>query len=180
MIATAAWIGTTRLGGVVLCALVALCCWLAWVQAKRSGQRLWSAVIVGAAEVFLAIDGLFGWRWRLHDSLAHLAERWNVYAYRRLPQAIALLLTLASLLVVSRFVTQRWRRRPGRVAVLLGSLLSVMLWLAEVISLHWTDMVLYHPVGPVRVISFLWAAVWLMTSLGILKEGRFLATRRAK
>ena len=53
-----------------------------------------------------------------------------------------------------------------------GTLLSVALRCAEVLSYHYLDAVLYAQAGKVMVVSILWMALTLLTCLGVWIDSR--------
>ena len=158
--------------GAAAYAAAAICCGLAWARAKSqgSGSRLAASVII--LEGFLLLDLILNLRWRLHDFLAGKAMHLHLYGVRRGPQTLALFV-LAGLLCLSLLpASVLLRQRTGAFFAVFGASLSLILWCTEVISLHAVDHVLYHNVGPLTVVSLVRICVCLITSAGILIEGR--------
>ncbi len=79
---------------------------------------------------------------------------------------------LAILFVSLYFSLRLFRAKPGALLAVSGALLSLITWCIEVVSLHQIDAVLYHQVWGFMVVSFVWIAGCLMTSVGILFESR--------
>jgi hypothetical protein len=66
----------------------------------------------------------------------------------------------------------RFRERMGAALALGGTLLSVVLRCAEVVSYHNADAVLYRQVGGVMVVALAWIGLALVTCLGIWIDAR--------
>jgi hypothetical protein len=70
-----------------------------------------------------------------------------------------------------------WRWMLHQCLAVSGSLLSVVVWCVEVVSLHAVDHILYHLIGKWMVVSALWILACSMTSIGILLFGIALKPR---
>ncbi len=167
MITSQEWLSPTRLTGLVAYGTSVMCCCVAWISAKTR-RTLPLAAVLMLIESALLLDMAFNWRWKLHQTLMDFAIRKNEYAQRGLPQLIVVII-LGSLLLSGWFIA--WRSYRGRGMKLLavsGTLLSLVLWCIDVVSLHAVDHVLYYSVGGVMAVSILWILACSMTSIGIL------------
>ncbi len=82
------------------------------------------------------------------------------------------LATLAAALAAGMAAARRrFRSLTGAAVAVEGTLLSIGCWMVEVISLHATHSILYHHVGPLMIVSFVWLLTCAMTIAGILKAG---------
>jgi hypothetical protein len=168
MITSADWMSPTRASGLVAYGTALVCCGIAWVRTKdqRNTSRLVPALMV--VEGALLLDMAFNWRWILHGMVGAYAQSHHEYELRRSPQLIALGI-LAGLLLLGLFAALRFfRKRMGALLAVSGVLLSLITWCVEVVSLHAVDHILYHLIGNVMVVSFVWILACLMTSVGIL------------
>jgi hypothetical protein len=170
MIASLEWLNLTRACGLVAYATAAVCCAIRWIKPKRGTSRL--AAVLLFIEVALLLDMAFNWRWKLHQALMDLAQREHEYGQRRLPQTIVLLLLVCLLLYGVYRCWRSFRHRGTTLLAVCGTLLSLVLWCTEVISLHQVDHVLYFSVGGVMAVSLLWVLACGMTSIGILLDPR--------
>ncbi len=162
----------TRATGVAAYGIALACCLVAWWRARGdvAGSRL--AALLTVCEGCLLLDMVFNVRWNLHQFFMDEAAQLAVYASRRGPQAVVLVLLVAIFLFGLRVVLQRLRGRVGAVLAVSGALLSVALWCTEVISLHAVDHILYHPIGNLMTVSFLWFFACIVTSIGVLAESK--------
>ena len=129
------------------------------------------AALLGLIHVLLLLDIAFDWRWMLYDWLRKQAVAYDWYRQRHWPQVAALSLLavmLAAGLVIGR---RRFRSLRGAALAVQGTLLSIGCWMIEVISLHATDSILYRPLGPLMIISFVWLLACAMVTSGILRAG---------
>jgi hypothetical protein len=148
-----------------------ICSGIAWIRTKTSRVSQLAAVLM-LIESALLLDMAFNWRWKLHQALMDFAMRKHEYAQRALPQLIVVTL-LGALLLFGWFIA--WRSFHGRGTTLLavsGTLLSLVLWCIEVVSLHAVDHALYYSVGGVMAVTLLWLLACTMTSIGILLDPR--------
>jgi hypothetical protein len=172
MITIAEPLDLTRLCGIAAYGSAALACAAAWAGARRAGTSLRLALVLALIDVVLLLDMVFNWRWMLHQIFVDTATRENVYGQRRGPQQAALILLLVVFLAVCALPLRRLRGRGGAILAAWGAIFAAGLWLVEIISLHQVDHILYHTVGPIFSVAFLWIAAGLITSIGILIEAR--------
>jgi hypothetical protein len=168
MIASGEWLTPTRSVGIAAYGVAVACCGTA--SALTRGERTVSRIAawLTAIEGILLLDMIFNGRWILHQLLLDFAQRWHEYELRRLPQVIAVAM-LAEILFIGLFVALRLLQESiGTLLAVLGALLSLVTWCIEVVSLHQVDAVLYHPIGSLMAVSFVWIAACTMTSVGIL------------
>jgi hypothetical protein len=166
----AEWLNPVKVGGMVTYLVASASCGL--TAARTLNPRISRlAAVLGLIQAALLLDIAFDWRWRLYDWLRSQAVAYHWYEQRRWPQVVVLMImavVLASGVVVARRV---FLPNPGAALAVNGTLLSIDCWLMEVISLHATDSILYHHVGPLMIISFVWLLAGAMVTTGILRAG---------
>ena len=140
----------------------------------RPRSRL--AALLTVCEGCLLLDIVFNVRWILHDFFMGQAEQAALYASRRGPQALVLVALVGIFLFGLRVTSLRLRGRGGAILAVSGALLSLALWCTEVVSLHAVDHIMYHTLGKLMTVSFLWILACTMTSIGVLVESK--ATRK--
>jgi hypothetical protein len=181
MIASGNWLSPTRASGLVAYGAAVICCGLAGIRARdrRGASRL--ALVLMAIDGLLLLDIAFDWRWKLHGLVGGYAQGHHEYEMRRLPQLIALVL-LTGVLLLGLFAALRiFRNRMGTLLAVSGVLLSLITWCVEVVSLHAVDHILYHTLGKVMVVGFVWILACLMTAVGVLIDSQqFRAERHVK
>jgi len=111
-------------------------------------------------------------RWILHQFFVNIAQNKHEYSLRRSPQVILVTLLLAIFFLSLYFSLRLFRAKTGALLAVSGTLLSLITWCIEVVSLHQVDAVLYHQVWRFMVVSLVWVVGCLMTSVGILFESR--------
>lgn len=165
----AEWLTPVRASGMAAYLVAAALCGVAWVRARRDKQIARLTVILGILNTALFFDIVFDWRWKLHDLLEGQAMANHWYNQRHWPQAGSLTVLGVLLLVGMGAAGRRFSSNPGVVLAIWGALLSIGAWSTEVISLHAMDAVLYHRIGPLMTVNFVWMLACTMTSIGILK-----------
>ena len=120
----------------------------------------------------LLLDIVFNVRWNLHQLFMDEATTLTLYASRRGPQALVLIALVGVFLFGLRMTSQRLRGRGGAIFAVSGALLSLVLWCTEVVSLHAVDHIMYHPLGKLMTVSFLWILACTLTSFGVLIESK--------
>jgi hypothetical protein len=165
----AEWFSPVRISGMAVYIVAAASCGLTCFRSNLDEHESRLAVILGLINTALLIDLAFDWRWQLYNLLRGEAMTHRWYDQRHWPQVLAL--TLLSLLLLAGMVTawRSFRLAAGATLAIAGSLLSIGIWFAQVISLHSTDSILFHRVGPLMIVNFLWLAASAMTVAGILK-----------
>ena len=159
-----------KAGGMATYLIASVACGLTAVRTVNPRiTRL--AVVLGLIQAVLLLDIAFDWRWRLYDLLRSQAEAHHWYEQRHWPQIVVLVTLAAALVAGMAAARRRFRSLPGAALAVEGSLLSIGCWMMEVISLHATDSILYHHVGLLMIISFVWLLTCAMTIAGILKAG---------
>ena len=143
------------------------------VTAARTLNRRLSrlAALLGLIHAALLLDIAFDWRWRLYDGLRWEAVAWHWYEERHWRQVVMLAFLAAVLVSAVIAARRRLHLLPGAALAVEGTLLSVGCWAVEIISLHATDAILYHHVGRLMVINFVWLLACAMVTVGILRAG---------
>ena len=166
----AEWLNPVKAGGMATYLLASVACGLTAVRTVNPRiSRL--AVVLGLIQAVLLLDIAFDWRWRLYDWLRRQAVTHHWYEQRHWPQVVVLATLAAALAAAMAAARRRFRSLPGAALAVEGTLLSIGCWMGEVISLHATDSILYHHVGLLMIISFVWLLTCAMTIAGILKAG---------
>ena len=151
---------------------VAACAWR-WWRDRRSERRHGGVFgVLAAVQSVLLLDIVFNLRWKLHEFFMQEAMDRGVYGLRRPPQLLALWMLIGVSMLCCALIVSRFRRRPGAAIAVAGTLLSVALRCAEVLSYHYLDAVLYAQAGKVMVVSILWMALTLLTCLGVWIDSR--------
>jgi hypothetical protein len=146
----------------------------AWIRARPDKRMARLALILGIVHTALFFDIAFDWRWKLYDLLRARAMINQWYDQRHRPQIEMLALLIALLLFGIGVARVRYKSSAGMLMAIEGTLLSAGCWSTEVISLHATDTILYHRVGSLMVVNFVWALACLMTVIGMWKASRLV------
>ena len=166
-------LSVTRVAGLAAyAAAVTACAWRWWrdKQKYRKGGGVFS--ILAAVQLLLLLDIAFNLRWKLHEFFMREAIDHGIYGMRRPPQLLALWMLIGTSALCCALIVSRFRRRPGAAIAVAGTLLSVALRCAEVLSYHGLDAMLYAQIGKVMLVSILWIALTLLTCLGVWIDGR--------
>jgi hypothetical protein len=167
MVLIAVGLSATRILGLAANAIaLAACVVNARSERPRSKwRRIYLALSL--AQLVLLLDIAFDWRWKLHDLFMHAAMGQDLYGERRMPQQLALVLVAAVAATVAAWILWKLRLRRGAGLAAAATVLSVALHGVEMISYHGMDAILYRMAGGVMVVSFLWAALALLTCVGV-------------
>ncbi len=161
------WGSLTHVAGIVSYSLAAISALIAWIRVRKSRERAQLAAFLTIIEGALLLDVIFDWRWALHSFILRESMKYGLYGYRSIPQIVMLLLLAVVVLPAATSAQRRVRGRPGATIALWGLFLSLTCWCVEVISLHATDSILYHPAGPFMLVAFVWMAACGLTAIGI-------------
>ena len=127
----------------------------------RSARRWWHGLALAYA--LACIEVVAGTRHQLLRLLAFSSSLGELYAYRRPFQAgVLFVLVLLVGWITSRMIRST-RGGPVRLAAVIA-LWVACLFLAEVISLHQIDALMYQKLGPIMVIGWLWLALGLFAA----------------
>jgi hypothetical protein len=179
MISIATWLESspTQTTGVAAYSIALACCIFAGSRARGDVAKARLAALLAFCEGCLLIDMVFNIRWHIHQYFMDRATQLALYATRRGPQAVVLIVLLVAFIFGLRLAGQKFRGRSGAFLAVSGALLSVSLWCTEAVSLHAVDHILYHPIGKWLPVSFIWVLGCLMTSFGILVESKAVRRR---
>ena len=166
------WRNPTRAAGTAAYSIALACCVFAWSQAKGDSAKSRLAALLTACDGLLLLDMVFNVRWILHQLFMDGATTMALYASRRGPQRLVLMALAGVFLLGLRVMSQKLRGRSGAILASSGALLSVSLWCTEVVSLHAVDHILYHSIGNLMTVSFLWILACMLTSIGVLVESK--------
>ncbi len=165
IIAATVWASPTREAGIGSHLVAAAACGAAWLRGGRASRL---ALSLGLLELFLLLDAALNWRWIVHGFLVNAAMEQHLYGERKSPQelilAVLFAITIAAIVVTLRY----WRGRPGACLSICGALISAAFWVVEVISLHATDAILQHALGPIMLVAVVWIVSSSMIAVGIL------------
>jgi hypothetical protein len=172
MVSDLEWLSPTRVTGLTAFGVSSIVCAAGWAHCRKRHAPGRLFALLAGAQLGLLLDMAFDWRWKLHDWWGRGALAFGVYDQRRLPQVLALAALLAAMILASVSIFRRFGHRAGAATAATGTTLSAGLWCGEVISYHYLDRVLYHLVGSVMVIGFVWVSLTLITCLGVWLEAR--------
>ena len=158
----------TRVVGLVAYASTAvLCAWRAR-RDQRSIRRSGGVFgVLAVVQFVLLLDIAFNLRWKLHEFFMQEAMSHGLYGMRRSPQLLVLCALAAASAFCCVFIARKFRWRRGAAIAVAGTLLSVALRCAEVLSYHNLDAVLYATVGKMMLVSVFWTGLTLLTWLGV-------------
>jgi hypothetical protein len=163
--AATVWASPTREAGIGSHLMAAAACGAAWL---RGGRTCRLPLSIGLLELFLLLDAAFNWRWIVHGLLVNAAMEQHLYGERKAPQELILgvlfAVTMATIVVTLRHL----RGRSGACLSICGALISAAFWMIEVISLHATDAILQHALGPIMLVALVWIVSSSMIVVGIL------------
>jgi hypothetical protein len=171
MVADLDWFSPTRVAGLTAYgASFIACVWRTLCRKNDESSRPFA--IIAGIQLFLLLDMAFDWRWKIHDFWGHDAMQLGVYAERRPPQVIAIAMLGVVVIFGSVLASARFRSRKGVGLALTATILSVGLWSCEAISYHYIDLVFYHMVGKMMVVSFVWLLLAMVTCFGVWLDHR--------
>jgi hypothetical protein len=160
----------TRVTGVLAFGAAALACATLAISRRPRHPALWASLAV--VQMLCAVEVLFGFRYGLHDLAngALLERGW--YGSRGDWQALLLGAGVAAICALGLLAA--WQSRADRYAAvaIVGAALGVSVLLAETISLHRIDVVMYASLGPFVGLVWMWIAAASMVAAAAL------ATRR--
>jgi hypothetical protein len=144
----------TQLTGLVMFAASTAMCVRA---ASNSGTRAWRWLAIVSVGCLLEVA--LGLRHYLHDLVVYSIAPRGWFASRRPAQVLFIAVLMITFGMLLRSALKLWKtdRKAGLAAICL--LAAVGLFLAEAISLHAIDGVLYRKYGPVMAIGWLWAVL---------------------
>jgi hypothetical protein len=166
----AEWFTPVKATGMAAYLIASAVCGL--TAARAPGMRVPRlASILCALDFALFVDITFDLRWKFYAWFKGAAIRHNLYSERSEPQVVALIALAVGLLVLAVRLSRRFASIRGAPLAVFGGLLSIGCWLAELISLHAVDAILYRYIGPLMVVCFVWILACAMTVRGILIAG---------
>jgi len=160
----------TRATGLAAYGFGFICCVIAAIWATVQATRSRLAVSLALCEAAFFLDILFNLRWSLHQFLMNQATQLTLYASRRGPQTLVLVVFVLLFFAGLGLALRSFRGNAYALLAISGVSLSLLLWCTEVVSLHAVDHILYHPIGQYMTVSFLWVLACLMTSIGIVGD----------
>ena len=162
----------TRVMGVSAYTVALVACIWRWWRSGQSQRRDEVFGVLAAVQLALLLDMIFNLRWKLHEFFMDEAMAHGVYGLRRQPQLLALVLLVGAAAMGCGWMVLRLRHRPGAAIAVVGTLLSVGLRCAEVLSYHDLDAVLYFTIGKMMMVSILWIGLTGLTCVGAWMDGR--------
>jgi hypothetical protein len=178
MVADHDWFSPTRVAGLLSYAASFTACVVRGVNCRKNWPSSRPYSIIGGIQLFLLLDIAFDWRWKIHEFWGNDAMQHGLYSERRPPQLIAIVLLLVIVGFASISIGARFRRRRGAGLAVAATIVSVGLWCCEAISYHYIDLIFYHMVGRMMVVSFLWIFMAMITCFGVWLDGRNPRTGR--
>jgi hypothetical protein len=170
-------LSVTRVVGLAAYATsLSLCAGRLWKSRtdSRTGKVFGVLTILQLA---LLLDIAFDWRWKLHAFFMGQATAHGVYELRRSPQLLALwvLAGISAFCCVS--IASKFRHRSGAAIAVTGTMLSIMLRGAELLSYHNLDAVLYRSIWKIMLVGVLWLGLTAFTCLGVWIDSRNYSKR---
>jgi hypothetical protein len=153
------WVGMTGF------AVAALLC----ARAARHGSPNWW--ILAGLNALLVVEIVAGWRYRIHDFANALLLNQGLYEARR-PWQVAMILVAVVALLSAGLVVRSRIQSAALASAALGLCFGISIFVMEAISLHAVDALLYHRLGPVLVLAFLWVAASTWISWAAITEAR--------
>ncbi len=138
-------------------------------KTARTDAAHWRILAVITA--LLVMEIVVGWRYRVHDLADMLLLNQSVYEARR-PWQVAMTVVALTALIASVSVARSRIQSAALASAVMGVCFAVSVFVIEAISLHAVDAVLYHPLGPVKVIALFWLAASAWISLAAFKSPR--------
>ncbi len=142
----------TKLTGLSAFATAAATCLLACAKAS---QHRWSWFRLVIYFALLTVDVWGSFRFLLSGMFSHAAVVAGEYGERRGPQLVLLVVLLSFGAATAVSIARRTQPTLVRVACVASQLL-LLLFVAEVVSFHGWDAIMYRPVGGMMVIGWLW------------------------
>jgi hypothetical protein len=161
------WFSPTRTVGLSATTVSFLACGWGWLHRRK--ERAWcrSFAWLMLLQLCLVLDMAFDGRWKLHDLGIRIAVSLGVYSQRSTPQLLALLFLFLAIAYLSALVLYRSRARVGLALAGIGTMLSVGLCFCESVSYHTVDAFLYHLVGTIMRVGWIWIGFSTITCLGV-------------
>jgi len=169
----------TQLTGLFAFGLAVLAC--VFALRRGAGTRPWRRVT--AWQAVCLVEVLVGFRHQAHDVVDALLQANGWYADRG-PLQVALLVVVLVLAALTFVALRRLRGADAELRVAaIATAAALWLFVAEAVSLHAIDAVMYIHVGPVLLIGWCWAAcaavvVGAAMRAATLKRGNVPAPRR--
>jgi hypothetical protein len=172
MIADQQWFSLTRMVGMAAYAASCTACAARSATFHKKGRPHRLFAVLAAVQLFLLLDMIFDWRWKIHELFDQSASTLGVYGERRPPQVIVLSILFIVLVFAAIWIYRRFRGGPGLAMAVIGTVLSVGVTCCEGISFHYLDLIFYHMVGGVMMVGLVWIGLCLFTCYGVLIDGR--------
>jgi hypothetical protein len=129
--------------------------WWGGVRNRSDSQRAWW--ICAGLLSLMVLEICLGVRHELHHQISGWLQAQGSYDQRRGVQVYLIAVLISLLLLALVYFTSRVKGAPPEKAAWAVVMALVALFLIETISLHGVDALLYHPVGPMLMIGYLWA-----------------------
>jgi hypothetical protein len=147
----------TQLAGTIAMAAATVAC-----ASRRDGRWWWLAAVFALMLAELQLN----WRFVAHGWFEALLAAPGLPATNR--RAFQALLLAAGLIGMGVLAARFVRGRQGLWLARLGAFVLVTVQLVELVSLHWTDRLLWQMVGPVMVIAWFWILAGALACAGAL------------
>ncbi len=159
-----AWTNPTQITGLAVYGAAAAACLMRWRSAtsrRDDRARFWRGLAIFHGLFF--VDILLDVRLRAHDALG----TWLI-AQKHYQLSLEIVLAIAVPILAVLLARKLKLRTAATGLAFAGTVLSTMLYLVEFVSWHYSDRVIYHPVGPIMVI----AVGWIVASLVVIAASR--------
>jgi hypothetical protein len=143
---------------------------IAWLASRRCSHPIWR--FSTAIYLLLSLEISLGLRHQLQQLVRAAAKNRGLYETRQTYQPyligfILLLLALTCLIWISR---RRWAAQPLPYWSAFSLIVVLSIFLVEIISLHSVDRILYHRLGGILLIGYLWLFACLPHLLSGLRQ----------
>ena len=159
----------TRLLGLVSFGFAAAACGLAARRERGSAPVWW---LLASAQGVLFAEVMSGMRHRVHALVDALLRANGLYESRSGLQIALLVAGLLAFVGIGVAATRLRRHGTGTAPAASATLIAGALVMAEAVSLHRLDALMYAPVGPVRSIALGWAACAVVVIGSALRRAR--------
>ncbi|MBB5687113.1 hypothetical protein [Sphingobium boeckii] len=153
----------TQIAGILAFVIASLACLIA-SGARRKSRDL--SIWRGLSIVYglLAIEMIAAMRHRIHDFVNALLKITGEYSARSgLQEMLIAALAIVILTAMGLYLMRLGKIKASTRLAASATMTLVGLFLLEMISLHAIDAILYRPIGPLMVITYLWIAASTVT-----------------
>jgi len=147
----------TQVVGLLSFGVTAALCFAVWRSAQNvKSTWAWLAIAYAA----MAIDVILGGRYLISKTLRTMLKSADLYQNRRFWQIVVIILLLALVVAITRKMLSISRHQSDIIKkAIYATVLTLIFFIVESISLHKIDAILYHKAGPILLIGWIWATL---------------------